>query len=269
MISTYSQLKDASGESICESNPIRDGTISLVDKDSRSAQIHSLSSACESELIRAKNIQLKLKVFKSTPKQPGPNIEPTFPPSDPKLLIKSKANQTSSNAIMHKAIVASMTERDEIHAQLIASKVLHDHVLQKERVQSERLKYRCLSLEKHIDGGATASNAFFVGNNVVSREQKRKVVNEMVQDSEAELLGLCKQLASEISGRTAASLEVIRLKESHAIELEMQKAERRMLEEEVEKLKGDLEEEKRKKDQIFHDMECYRKMYEELISKSK
>jgi len=62
----------------------------------------------------------------------------------------------------------------------------------------------------------------------------------MQQNSEAELVALCQQLAREISNRTEAALEVARLKASRQIERKYEHAEKDQLQDEISQLKEQL-----------------------------
>ena len=236
----------------------------------RTSEMITLASACSAELIRAENTKKTFEIKKCSSsltmeKDQEYDSKPTsiFPTTS---CTSSESNFASPLLHMQKAIMKAMTERDERHAQLVAAKVLHKHELDQERKKSDGLKARCISLEKHIDGGLGASNAFFVGANVIAKEQQRKIRNEMIQDTETELLELCKQLTFEITEKTKASLEVIRLKEMLALDNEVAKTEKEALESEAKKLKDDAEKEKMLKDQALKEMEHWKNLYENMVN---
>jgi hypothetical protein len=62
----------------------------------------------------------------------------------------------------------------------------------------------------------------------------------MMQNSDEELIALCQQLSGEISARTSASLEIIRLKEGRSIERTHEASEKEALKDELKRVKERL-----------------------------
>ena len=87
----------------------------------------------------------------------------------------------------------------------------------------------------------------------------------MQQDSEAELLSLCQQLAGEISARTSASLEVIRLKESRKVERQNEAAERQAIEAELRRTRELLAAERSKLERSRRESRTWMQSYEEVV----
>jgi hypothetical protein len=145
---------------------------------------------------------------------------------------------------LHRALQKVMEERDEVHARLVQAGVLHTH----EKEQHVR-KIRHLSSQLETMKRSGALNVPLFG---LDKEKKdadealRKLEREMKQDSDAELLSLCQQLAGEISARTSASLEIVRLKEMRNIEREHEAMQKKAMEEEILHLKHQLAHERRK-----------------------
>ena len=134
---------------------------------------------------------------------------------------------------MHAALLKVMEERDISHARLAAAEVMHVHQLEQQRKQNSRLS---AELE--------ASRSESTAQNVDRERQQRHF--QMQQSSDEELMSLCQQLAGEISARTAATLEVTRLKEGHQMKSEQHKDEGKALNDEIVRLRAELDKEKAK-----------------------
>lgn len=145
---------------------------------------------------------------------------------------------------MHGALMNVMTERDDSHAQLIAASVLHMHEMERERKKVNNLTEQLTATQKLVRAQQNAGgNAFFADKKPMVQENDdmkgkiSKIQEKMIQSSEEEMLALCQQLAGEISAKTSASLEIIRLKESRNIERENERAEKEALKNELRRYK--------------------------------
>jgi hypothetical protein len=256
------------------STPLSNGTPAV-----RSTLLLGLLTACETELLRAENCELIAQSSRangssgsSTPQfetrrsnHPLPRLPAMYEP----LLPQSVTEQFQDG--MHEALMKVMEERDEAHAQLIAANVLHIHELEQERKRTERLEKKLEFAEARFQ--ATPSlPPMFMGLNLgldekPRREAERKLQNfeaQAKQDSDAELLTLCQQLAGEISAKTGAALEIIRLKESRDIERSNEAMEKQALKDELLRLKELLVEEQRKNADVYHEKEILKKSYAAL-----
>lgn len=154
---------------------------------------------------------------------------------------------------MYTALMAVMEERDEAHARMVAADVVHVHEMEQQRKTVRRLSSEMDELRSKRDA-ATPSND-------MTPQRHRS----MQQDSEAELLSLCQQLGNEISARTSASLEIIRLKESRKVEREIEAAERKALEDELARTKAALTAATSKLERSRRESKSWQTSYEELV----
>ena len=210
-------------------------------------EIVKLAAACHADLLRAEASHIMFT------KSPRPQIEAgggtsggnssnghtaPVPFMDP--LLPSTVSEGLREA-MHTALMNVMTERDDAQAQLIASSVLHVHEMESERKKIELLQEKLrLEEEKAKQKPQRSSSRLFRSSSFVATKAKpvegmdiAKYQEHMIQSTDAELIALCNQLAGEISAKTSANLEVIRLKESRKIEKQNDDEERRALETEL------------------------------------
>lgn len=163
---------------------------------------------------------------------------------------------------VHAALMQAMEERDEAHSRLVASNVLHVHEMEQQR---KKLAHLSLQLEEvkndKNDGSAKYSDLL--------ETQSRKAQRIMQQNTEEELVSLCQQLSSEISARTAAELEVARLKESRQIERQNELVETNALREEIETLKKQLSVEKSKTKAALDESLNWKKYVQDVVQASK
>lgn len=157
---------------------------------------------------------------------------------------------------MYSALMNVMEERDEAHARMVADGVLHAHELDQQRKLVRRLTTEVDALKMHR--GAEDQGVSYT-------EQVRRADRAMQQDSEAELLSLCQQLASEISSRTSASLEIVRLRETREIERQNEAAERVALELELKRTKELLASEQAKLERSRQESMNWKESYQETV----
>ena len=139
---------------------------------------------------------------------------------------------------------------------VISLGVLHSYLMQQERKKVERFtaKLDCLQ------------NILATNNNNPSTSTRKKD-NDMMQDNETELLSLCRQLSSEISGRTSTSLELARLQESYKLEREQEAAEKSKLTEKIKSYEELLLKEKAKCKEAKKEASHWRQLYEKSNNK--
>lgn len=159
---------------------------------------------------------------------------------------------------MYSALMTVMEERDEAHARMVAANVLHMHEIEQQKKATRRLSAELESLKARREAEHGISS-----NGRHSRHGAEK--GSMQQDSDAEIVSLCQQLAGEISARTSASLEVIRLKESRKAERENEASERQALEEELKRTREMLATERSKLERSRRESQTWMHSYEEVV----
>ena len=201
-------------------------------------EIASLISKCQSELTRAESrILLATKLASQLAKSEFVN-----PSHSPLKSYQLTPESEAMHAAMHTVLMTVMAERDEAHTQLVSTSVLHVHEMEQERKKVERLKKKIELLERFNTGNGRRS--IFAGKDeILSLEQFNK---EMIDDTDINLITMCRQLSIEISAKTETALEVVRLKESQKIEKEREQAKIQALEKELDMYKEKLKEEQQR-----------------------
>lgn len=195
----------------------------------------AMSSVCQTELHRLEN-NLRLapnndssastETLPSTSRRSSTFHEPLLP----------AAVMEDLHEAIHMALMKVMAERDEAHAQLIAANVLHVHEMEQERKKADHLAKQ-LEVAQKLLRSANGGPLNFGNDNDKPEVNLKRYQDQMTQNVEAELLSLCQQLAGEISARTAAELEIIRLKESRKLERDGELAEKQALRNELKRVK--------------------------------
>lgn len=229
--------------------PARDSGIHALDAASfsgKTSKLLGILSACETELFRAENHANKAKAI--VPKGPPPIAtvsdamapipslyEPLLPPS---------VTEGFHDA-MHEALMRVMAERDEAHATLVASKVLHVHELDQERKINQRLTQQFKMAEvlaKERVQMPQLPDFFQQKSKKPEADAKAKAIMhkyelEIQKNYEAEMAVISNQLASEVAQKTSHALEVKRLKETREIERIYEADEVKALKEELKRVK--------------------------------
>lgn len=216
-------------------------------------EIWSLSKTCRTELLRAQSFSVIAERVASSFAEEAFNrsestgqsaVEPLTPPAFSQRLQDS----------MHKALMKVMEERDVSHARLAAAEVLHVHELEQQRKQNGRLvaELEVLRTEKLSQ------------NSDAEKEQRQR---HMLQNSDDELMSLCQQLAGEISARTAASLEVVRIREMQQMESDHHRNEVQTLKDEIQRLRTELHDEKAKTESASTELSGWRRSYRDILDK--
>lgn len=204
----------------------------------RSSEIISLTSACLSHLLRAEASGFLAQTL-AQPRAPAPAPEkklrrsesvPTPAPFLDPLLPSSISGRLRD--AMHSALNSIMKERDEAHAQLIATNVLHVHEMENERKQSELVRRK---LHLAVEQSKRQQGLFAERFRDPAARDLQKYLENMVKNSDSEITKLCRELAKEVSEKTEKNLENYRLQESQKIVREADAAEKRALEDELRK----------------------------------
>ena len=210
-------------------------------------EIHELLASCEAAILRAENqtyLAEKLASIK-VPEDPVA-IPPAIGAAAP------KSSSQYENAVST-ALLKVLEERDKAHARMVAADVLHAHEMEQQRKKVLALEAKLESEVNHTDAPSLTSEA-------------PKPQGLMQQDSDAELVALCQQLSTEISGRTSASLEVNRLKEARKIEQEHVDREKKDLLAEIERLRDLLAKERDKRRESEREVATWKLSFQEAIN---
>lgn len=247
----------------------------------KSAEILALSSLCETELMRAENRgRLAQQLAASLPVQvlegQQSGISNPLVDSFPEPLLPTHVTDHLQEA-MHIALIRVMEERDEAHAQLVSSSVLHTHTLEQEKQKIERLKSKLEEVKKvqlPAPGPGLFRNINLNNNNQKKKEEnefreklekKEAEMQQLKENTDAEIAALCHQLSSEISSRTKAALEVIRLKESRTIERDQEAEEKEALKSELLRMKELVRNEQNKAKEAQEESQRWKQSYERAI----
>jgi len=228
----------------------------------KAREVLSLSSLCENELLRAEKQSLlaeRLSKLKSL------SNHDTLDDTSKKTMSTLNSHDRPPLATgqfrdaMHSALMTVMQERDEAHARMLSAGVLHVHEMEQQRKKTANLTTELELLKKTAPTkGATSSRQ-----TVQDAETPRNL--ERQHDSDAELISLCQQLAGEISARTTASLEIVRLKESRTIEQENEAIEKQALQDEIAQLRQQLAQERRKSYHARRESGSWKESFEEAV----
>jgi regulator of replication initiation timing len=182
----------------------------------------------------------------------------------PNNCYSSSSNQYS--IVVHDTLMAIMGDRDEAQSQLMAERIFHTHELDQERRKVEVLEKKLEYLHKVNNAESASAAAFFLGQeDIPSKNSLGKIEQTMVQNVDAELTELCRQLSSEISVRVALELEVLRLKESQKIEREIEIKEKQELYYQINFYKEKMEEAITERDSLRLEYEKWKKSFEKIV----
>jgi hypothetical protein len=235
-------------------------------RESTAANVLAMSSTCTSELFQAERSG-KLAIELAEALAPNAANIDVASPSFFEPLLPTHVTEHLQEA-MHSALMKVMAERDEAHAQLVSASVLHAHSLEQEKKKVERLQAQL----DHANRTMTLRRTSLFDKKRKAQEEQeeleklKKKETEMKQDTDAELVALCKQLSSEISSKTEAALEVIRLKESRSIEKQHEAEEKDALKNELLKMKELLALEKQKFEDAQRESQRWRHSYEKVAA---
>lgn len=222
-------------------------------KDLSDHDLCALSDAAVKQLVRAENQSVLAQRFAvSSGRKSAMNVDSGT--SRVALLSYEPGSHRFRDA-MYGSLTKVMEERDEAQARLVAAGVLHVHEMEQQRKIVQRLQLEVDALKSRQASGDTSDGS----------DDVRRAARALQQESEAELLSLCQQLASEISSRTSASLEIVRLKESRDLERENERAERQVLEDELRRTRELLAAERAKLERSRRESSNWKESYEEVL----
>jgi len=223
-------------------------------------------SLCDNELLRAEKQSLlaeRLSKLKSL--QKGTVIDDDACKIFPALVSHEQLHSASNQFrdAMHSALMTVMEERDEAHARMLSAGVLHVHEMEQQRKKTENLttELEVLKQSAPTAKGSRSNNS----NNEKEPDPESLRKLKMQRDSDAELISLCQQLAGEISARTSASLEVVRLKESRKIEQENEAIEKQALKDEISQLRQQLSRERKRSQLARRESGSWRESFQEAV----
>jgi len=224
-------------------------------------ELNKLLSLCETQFLRARNQNfLAEKLAESTHRRTLECLLETMEFTQSPFLQNAASSQYQE--AMHSALMKAMEERDEAHARMVAANVLHVH-------ETEQQKKKVALLAAQLEAAQSSSSNTAVKNGVNNQGNElsklSRMENEMQQNSEAELVALCQQLAREISNRTEAALEVARLKASRQIERKYEQAEKDQLQDEISQLKEQLIRERKKSEAAQQETENWKEYVQGLL----
>ena len=175
--------------------------------------------------------------------------------------------QWNRNDSLHDALMTVMAERDGAQSQLMAERVFHTHELDQERRKVEVLEKKIEVHKKLNNEDSASAAAFFLGTEEVPHKNSLgKIEKAMVQNVDAELMELCRQLSSEIATRVSTELEILRLKESRRIELETEKKHRQALSEELITYKEKMEQALLERDHFKAEADKWKRSFTNVIA---
>ena len=175
----------------------------------------------------------------------------------------------------------TMAERDEAHAQLIGSNVMHLHSLERERKKNEKLeldiKMRQEIARIRLRQDLQQPNiANFFGKPDDRAEKMRKEIDLKIEAfhtmyssnsaGEEELTQLTDQLSSEISVKTSHALEIERLKKVRGTERKTEATEKEAMKEELRRVKELLAAEEKRSADALKEAQKWKALYENQTS---
>jgi DNA repair exonuclease SbcCD ATPase subunit len=240
------QEQSTSGEALLA------GPTPLEDMTNAASEAFTLSSVVEGQLVHAENETLIARRVQSQHKIHAPDS-----PHDANEIAIYHPVSHQFREAMYSALMTVMEERDEAHARMVAAGVLHVHEMEQQRKAVRRIsaEMEALRQSQQVDSS-------------FNEENRRRLERQMQQDSEAELISLCQQLAGEISARTSSALEVVRLKESRKIERENEAAERLALEEELRRTKELLQSAQTQLEQLRQGSQSLQQSIDDWVQRS-
>jgi hypothetical protein len=243
-----------------DSNPLKASETSLLNRRSaldstNSRNLFALAASCENVLSRARNLVARTAAIAhdlSAAKINGVSLHSSS---------AAKTGYTvndSINSAWHSSLLKVMEERDEAHSQMIASKVLHSHEMERQR---KTMTQTMIELERYKaiaqQGNSNPAN----GEVAIPFSSGHTMHN-----SDEELVLLCQQLAGEISARTSSEMEILRMKEIRLTEREAETAEQNIMIEEMQRLQASLSEERTRAEAATEELETWKRSCKALMS---
>jgi hypothetical protein len=192
-----------------------------------------------------------------TPASSGEKTEPTVA----YLRNDDLSQQSSIPDCVHDAYLIQMTERDRAQAKYAALRVLHRHELKQHKVKQEQLRDELQSVRKY---NGYSNNSTHSASSDANWRKSLSGEQRMRQNNDDDLLMLCQQLSGEISARTAATLEVIRLKESRVLERAAEAEQHNAMQEQIRLLNEKLADADARAQSYQQESEDWKSKYEQL-----
>jgi hypothetical protein len=231
-----------------EMNPIAE---SLVD-------LYKTVSICESEVCNAKyQSALALRLAQESRCQDIQSTNLSTPSLAP-FLLPSPSSQFGD--AIYSALNKVMEERDKAHTQLVRAEVLHLYEIEEQQKKVAQL-HSLLEAENSTEADQNVKPPY--GKEKMDAKLNSQESN-LHRDADSELLSLCQQLAGEISARTVADMELVRLKEIRRIEQELEAAEKRTLLLDLKLVKEQLLQRNESLELALKDAHCWRESFEEV-----
>jgi hypothetical protein len=229
-------------------------------------EIYSPAVICEAELLRAEHQSLLAERLAkaSISSRPGYSSAGLSFATIREPILPSSTTERFQDA-MHSALMKVMEERDEAHAKMVAADVLHVHEIGQQKKKSAHLVTQLDVAQKTAAANVNPINRFRITEDPKEKERLRMYERAMQQNSDEELVALCQQLGAEISARTSASLETLRLKESRNIEREHEASEKQALKDELKRAKELLALEQGKAEELKRESERWQHSYVDII----
>ena len=226
--------------------------------DANASEFYRILALCEAEHSNSK--------MQSAVAQRLMEISQLTSVSSPNLSAASSFN-SCSNVLppgqfqegMVTALNRVMEERDSMHSNLVTAEVLHRFEMDEQRKLLARL-----SEKLQDDSNETKTNTTEAAKKNGSKVSLNRTDTHFHRDVDTELLSLCQQLAGEISARAAADMEVVRLKESRQIELELEAAEKKSLQMELKLAREQLQLQNERLEAALQDARIWRESFEEV-----
>lgn len=227
---------------------------SISSTSSTCSKIGELASACQVQIQRVENQNFLAQRLAETS---FPNTRAADDSSTQlSPLLAASVHSSTYQEAMHVALMRAMEERDEAQARMVAAEVLHVH-----EMDQQRKKTAHFAAQMEAEKATSQDDKSFDK----AKAMTTRISQQMQQNSDAELLALCQQLAGEISGRTEAALEVSRLKETRQIERDCEIREKKALLQEIDHLKQLLAQEQQKTESAQEASGNWKKSFQEAV----
>jgi DNA repair exonuclease SbcCD ATPase subunit len=261
-LARFLQLNDepalgATGD--CESQSLAILSHSMDDPKQEFAQnvseIERLSSLCARELALAESRcssdvadKVSDKAQTATANEPSAHS------------IRAGVSRSLSKDPLHATLLQVMEERDKLHCRIVAEQVLHASEIEQYKEEIAHLRSQLQDAKR--ESATKNSPKSLVERKTLNAPPQKSSSSSLQQDSDAELLSLCQQLAGEISARTATELQVLRLEQARAAERQSDAAERERLHGTVADLQKQVEQERSEAQRAQQECAQWKQAYE-------
>ena len=256
-LADFLKIKDVSTENIDEPEetfrPLPSTLTTAPGKETDARTANDLLTVCQTQILRAENQNI---LTRKLAEQAAP-ARSLSSASTSLSFISSNIEISPYHEAMHTALIQAMEERDEARARLVTAQVLHVHEMDQQRKTIQQLESQ-LEDQKRGEAKSTPEKP-------KDPTELKRIERGMQQNSDAELVALCQQLGSEISGRTEAELEIVRLKESRKIERDSEQREKANLLLEIKDLKEKLAKEQQKTQSAEEASGSWKRSFQDIV----